>query len=222
MIMKLDDSILRIALVEWLLREGTPPGGLFGLEARYDADRRRADVLVLGQHTHAYEIKSDRDSLVRLAGQLEASVKTFDYVTVVTTPRHLDGVRRISQRNVGLMLLDADSLKIVRKARTVRAPSVSNLIYLCSHSALAEALSVHPGKLDTAAMRELASRGLTREDVRVIAHSELRRRLAPKYDTFMRESVSPLSAIDLRCFLSLDRLDLSGMLGAPLPSDGLA
>lgn len=52
----------------------------------------RVDMALVNGHIHGFEIKSDRDSLKRLAGQAEIYNKVFDRMTIVTGERHLDGV----------------------------------------------------------------------------------------------------------------------------------
>lgn len=73
------------------------------LDARFadDADTRiveemgiwsgsvRIDVAVINGELHGYELKSARDTLERLAGQVEIYNQVFDRVTLVTAERHL-------------------------------------------------------------------------------------------------------------------------------------
>lgn len=49
----------------------------------------RVDLAVLGTEFHAYEIKSDADTLVRLPGQVKEYSKVFSHVTVVVGKRHI-------------------------------------------------------------------------------------------------------------------------------------
>ena len=51
--------------------------------------RVRIDLAVVNGVFHGYEIKSDRDSLRRLCGQVELYGKVLDYVTLVVGDRHL-------------------------------------------------------------------------------------------------------------------------------------
>lgn len=51
--------------------------------------RNRVDVAVINGALHAFEIKSDRDTLARLDRQAHAYARVFDYVTVVATDRHI-------------------------------------------------------------------------------------------------------------------------------------
>ncbi len=54
----------------------------------------RVDVAVVDAVLSGYEIKSDRDSLVRLAGQRAVYNRTLGQVTMVCTHRHLSAIRR--------------------------------------------------------------------------------------------------------------------------------
>lgn len=66
-----------------------------------------ADVAAFGARFHAYEIKSDHDSLRRLPGQLSAYALLFHHVTVITGARYADKVAALAPEWVGLMLVDA-------------------------------------------------------------------------------------------------------------------
>ncbi len=49
----------------------------------------RADIAVVNGTMHGYELKSDRDTLKRLSGQIAAYNSVFDFVTLVVGERHL-------------------------------------------------------------------------------------------------------------------------------------
>lgn len=72
--------------------------------------RHRADVAAVNGALHAYEIKSDRDSLARLDAQSQAYARVFDFVTVVATRRHLAELEAVLPAWCGLW-----------EARSVRA-----------------------------------------------------------------------------------------------------
>jgi hypothetical protein len=50
----------------------------------------RVDVAVIGAELHAYEIKSEADSLRRLPAQVGGFGAVFDYCSLVVAPRHVD------------------------------------------------------------------------------------------------------------------------------------
>ena len=53
----------------------------------------RVDLAVVNGTIHGYEIKSERDTLTRLPGQVAVYSRVLDYVTVVTAPAHADKAR---------------------------------------------------------------------------------------------------------------------------------
>ena len=69
----------------------------------------RVDVAVVNGKIHGYEIKSDRDSLRRLAGQVELYGKVLDQATLVVGERHFDAAAAMLPEWWGLLLVDFTS-----------------------------------------------------------------------------------------------------------------
>lgn len=57
--------------------------------------RRRADIAVVNGHLNGFEIKSNKDSLSRLGGQVKAYTAVFDKASIVVEERHLPGVQAL-------------------------------------------------------------------------------------------------------------------------------
>jgi hypothetical protein len=55
----------------------------------------RVDIAVVNGALHAWEIKSERDTLARLPAQMEAYSRVFDTVTIVVAPSHTGHVERM-------------------------------------------------------------------------------------------------------------------------------
>lgn len=55
----------------------------------------RVDLAVINGHIEGYEIKSERDTLYRLPGQLEIYGKTLDRVTVVAAVQHISKITKL-------------------------------------------------------------------------------------------------------------------------------
>src|SRR3990172_5388577 len=64
----------------------------------------RVDVAVVNGSLHGFEIKSDRDKLVRLVGQQAIYSRALDRVTVVTTARHIEDVPAAIPHSSALIL----------------------------------------------------------------------------------------------------------------------
>ena len=85
------DSDIRMALHGLLqARYGDDPNTLIRHEVGLCAGKRRIDVALVNGELAGYEIKSDEDTLIRLAGQAEVYSRVLDRVTLVTTEHHLD------------------------------------------------------------------------------------------------------------------------------------
>ena len=81
----------------------------------------RVDVAVVNGEIHGYEIKSDRDSLRRLASQAELYSKVLDQATLVAGERHFDAAAALLPEWWGLLLVkpsnNGPQLRRVRRAR---------------------------------------------------------------------------------------------------------
>jgi hypothetical protein len=87
----------------------------------------RADVAVVNGHLIGYEIKSDEDSLGRLAAQIDAYGAVFDRATAVVGERHLCGAKGMLPRWWGITVATEGQRGAVHFATLRRAtpnPSV--------------------------------------------------------------------------------------------------
>lgn len=90
------DPQIRAALVEHLRMHAPAATVRHEMVIRYARGRygeARADVVAIDAWLHGYEIKSDRDSRVRLPGQVAAYDALFDFNTLVCAARHVAGAR---------------------------------------------------------------------------------------------------------------------------------
>lgn len=65
----------------------------------------RADLASVNGHLSGYEIKSERDSLSRLSGQIINYESVFDYSIAVVADRHLRRARQLLPRRWGIKLI---------------------------------------------------------------------------------------------------------------------
>lgn len=77
----------------------------------------RADLVILNGTATVYEIKSERDSLVRIATQVSNYRKVFAAVNVITSSSHINAVIATVPEDVGVMCLsDRYRIQTVRDA----------------------------------------------------------------------------------------------------------
>jgi hypothetical protein len=89
----------------------------------------RVDVAVVNGYLHAYEIKSERDTLSRLPAQAEAYGQVFDSVTIVAATAHLERVRKIIPAWWGILEARTKSggVQLRRRRKERRNPHINLL-----------------------------------------------------------------------------------------------
>lgn len=84
------DLVIRSVLDRQLQKKfGQDPDTRIRHEFGVESGARRIDVATLNGHLTGWEIKSDEDTLDRLADQAESYGRVMDYLTLVTTSRYL-------------------------------------------------------------------------------------------------------------------------------------
>lgn len=99
----LRDIDIRAALWRHLRDEHTAPDTLIVDELGIACSTARVDVAMLNGSFSGFEIKSDVDSLSRLASQANTYDGVFDYITLVTGPRHFTAARAVVPKHWGLI-----------------------------------------------------------------------------------------------------------------------
>lgn len=97
----------------------------------FRAGSSKADVVIFNGTSTVYEIKSDRDNLKRLHGQIEDYRRVFARVIVICSLDHLDAVSDMVPRDVGILTLSRWN-----RIRTIRQPE-DRASRLCPLSMLA-------------------------------------------------------------------------------------
>jgi len=82
----------------------------------------RVDVAVIDGNLLGYEIKSDKDTLIRLPRQHQYFRRIFDYMTLVTTSSHLERATQCIPDWWGILIVSChgDKLKIRQHRRPKR------------------------------------------------------------------------------------------------------
>lgn len=127
-----DEYIYKSALVRKVLL-GRHSLNTASLLNEFRAGDCKADLVVLNGTATVYEIKSERDSLGRLARQVENYQKVFAKVYVIASDDHVDGVLGTVPKEVGVV-----SLNPRFRVSTVR--NASNCVDLVCPKAIFESL----------------------------------------------------------------------------------
>jgi hypothetical protein len=135
------DSDIRSALLEELrIQYGDPDNDLIIEE--FGCKKARADVAVINGSLHAFEIKSDSDSLERLPSQMQAYQDVFEYITLVCGRRLLDRAHAVIPKYWGLQkAIFIDGKVVLREIRTAKFNQNQNALALAHMLWKTEALS---------------------------------------------------------------------------------
>jgi len=159
------DSDIRRVLLAALGREYCDPEHDLIVE-EFGCNSARVDIAVINGSLHAYEIKSDSDSLDRLPSQADAYQGVFQYVTLVCGRRLLEQARCTIPDWWGLRRADYKLGEVTLKTiRTAKANPSQDAIALAGMLWKTEALTC----LRRHSQRIVTSRNTADEVVRAVA-----------------------------------------------------
>jgi hypothetical protein len=106
----MNDRHIRAALREELIRQHAEDHDTVIIEEfAIGHGASRADIAVLNCALHGFEIKSDRDTLVRLPGQVRAYSEVFDRITLYVGYRRASEAFQIIPEWWGVLLVEMKS-----------------------------------------------------------------------------------------------------------------
>ncbi|MDF4636452.1 sce7726 family protein [Vibrio parahaemolyticus] len=136
----------KAATIDWLISKGyLDKDAVLINELPVDNFSRRADLVVANGKLHAFEIKSDADSLSRLEGQIETYTDFFDKVTLVCSPKFTQKAIDTLPKIVEILELNKDSdgetsLKVKRRGRIDRVENPNKFLSFVEKKYLVSAL----------------------------------------------------------------------------------
>ncbi len=127
----LNESLIKSAVIDRLFEDGALNNAVLVNEMVVANWSRRADLAVANGKLHAFEIKSDLDTLRRLKPQVETYLCNFDKVTVVTTSRFLNAVKAMVPPEVEIWVAEKNcqsiNISVARRGRTIEIKNRRNL-----------------------------------------------------------------------------------------------
>ncbi|HFD31772.1 MAG TPA: hypothetical protein ENJ28_03525 [Gammaproteobacteria bacterium] len=90
----------------------------------------KADAVIFNGTTTVYEIKSERDSLSRLSGQIDSYQKVFKRINVIVGDNHYGSVKKSVPEDIGIIVLsDRFQMTTLREAKDCVDTLNSNAIF---------------------------------------------------------------------------------------------
>ncbi|HUT13342.1 MAG TPA: sce7726 family protein [Thermoguttaceae bacterium] len=185
-----DAEVIKRHVVRWLLDGGLKFRGsedAIGNEVLFSCNWRRADLLILSKEFHALEIKSDADSLSRLADQLGDYHRVFERVSVVTTSKQVQGVRQSTATKTGIILFDGVQPEVVRQARLATRLDKLELTRFLDKAELVDILGRNWREMSTDELRHRVAHKYSINEIRRVAYAALRRRYRKLFQLFLRD-----------------------------------
>jgi len=181
---------IKTKIIKWLIESHLSFNVLrdaIGSEVLFSTGRRKADILILSRKFHALEIKGDFDTLRKLKGQLSDYHKTFDKVSIVTTPKHLSKIRQIIKPNTGLILFDQDDIRIIKRAKTQKKLDKRSLLMFLPKKELLRLLKIRSKKSYIGQIRNNVTNKLTGKAIRKAAYQFLLRQHKENFNLFLKD-----------------------------------
>lgn len=183
-----DEYIYRAAISHKVLM-GTHSLRTASMLNEFRAGSCKADLVILNGTATVYEIKSERDSLARLANQIENYKRVFAKVNVIASESHVEGVLATVPEDVGVMCL-SKRYRITTVREAVNCPAricpvaVFEALRTAEAATILKAMGVAvpqvPNTQQHAAMRNLfASLDPAALHVEMVRTLKLTRNLAP-------------------------------------------
>lgn len=107
----MDENDIKAAALSWIRRRSAGSGyPVVASEFRLNGTGIRADLAILDQNAFfGIEIKSEYDTLKRLASQMEGYARYFDYTYLIVADKHLSEATTVNTRNA--IILTTSTLK---------------------------------------------------------------------------------------------------------------
>jgi hypothetical protein len=117
------DYVFRAAVVQNVLL-GEHDLASASIVSEMNVGTARADLVVFNGTSTVYEIKSERDSLSRLEGQLTNYQKVFGRIYLITGDRHIDRLLNFLPEEIGIKSVNRDGMMIPVRTATDQSKNV--------------------------------------------------------------------------------------------------
>jgi hypothetical protein len=220
----LDERRIKAAVIDRLLKSGALDDAVLINEMVYANWTRRADLAVANGHLHAFEIKSDFDSLRRLEGQIAVYLERFDKLTLVVASKFLDEVLASVPSRVAVWNVFEDKsdvkISVVRAGRQEKIENHDVLIgYLLRdelyHFLTARKLVVR--RTDSRTHLVTLARTQPLSSLRAYVLQALKARYQKSYCSFLAARKESTSSSDLLALRKTKDLDSSLHLRSVVP-----
>lgn len=136
----LNANTIKLEFIKWLLKKEKDI--ILGNEVLFSIYQKRADLLMIKKNkTYAYEIKSDRDNLKDIQEQLSEYLSSFDYTTLIITPKFEKNILNSIDNKIGIYVIDNNKIRILKRPLMSRKQDKNNLLQFLHKNELTKLLN---------------------------------------------------------------------------------
>ncbi|WP_167879876.1 sce7726 family protein, partial [Leptospira levettii] len=195
---------LKIQLLNFLLKK-TTKWVFLASEVPFLSMSRFIDLCAgTTRRTYAFEVKSDKDSLVRLNGQLKDMLQSFDYVIVVTTEKHVKNVLKNTPKKVGVYISNGIHLKVLRKPKlNEKLNSISVLSFILKSELIKAYRSLLPNlNINAFEVRKIIAKNINQKEIVKLKRIALKNKYERRTEVFLKEIGNKITGDDLEILRS--------------------
>ncbi len=198
----LNEKYIKTLLIDYL-RTIIEKDFIIASEVPYIYGKRRVDILVVSKDSlYAFEIKSDKDDLNKLASQVTDYNKTFNYTNIVFSSKFGTKDFKSISRSVGLIQIFDNNTKLIRKAKKRIRLNKRCLSYFLWRKDIVYMLNKHTKELlakktETEKLRKLLLSKVNANIIMKSAIYALKKRYEEKYNNFISSVGDKTTVADL-------------------------
>lgn len=194
---------IKAKVIDWLLASHRDI--IIGNEVMYGSSRKVVDLLaIIDNKTIAVEIKSSSDRLSRLLDQIKEYRKVFDKTIIITSPSHLNSIKKLVTDGIGLYVIDK-TIKRIQPAATNRNWDKLEVLNSISSSFLKKLYPQHK------TLNENEIRLILSKEKKVVIHQLLlsfyKQRLSEKNKLFLSDRGDQTLVDDIPALSTLTLID---------------
>jgi len=197
-------EIIKASVIDWLITSHNDI--IIGNEVMYGTTRKVVDLLaIINGKTLAIEIKSASDNLNRLTEQVQEYCKIFDKVLIVSSPSHIEGIKSIIDKTIGLYIID-EKIKKIQSPRQNHNHDKLEILYSISSTFLKKQYPQYK-TLNSDEIRQKLSKE-KKTTIHQLLLSFYQQRLSERFRFFMNERGEYTLIDDIPTLSSLTRIEL--------------
>lgn len=193
---------IKVRFISWLLHGGlsfSASTDAIGTEVLFSRNKRKADLIVISNIIHAFEIKSERDSIKKFYHQLPDYLHSFPKFSVITTRKYFNQIKAITPTSAGLILFDSGIFQIKRLATKKVKLNKDDLLMFLSKEDLIRIFKIKGARtFSTQTLRNRISKRIPASQIYLTALTILKKRYRDLFSLFMRDTNGNIMRDDLK------------------------